>query len=210
MSSRFDDRFFSSTRGRIVLLLRESPKTVNDLAAAVGITDNAVRAHLLSLERDQLVRSGGTVPGARKPHTIYELTENARDHFPRPYGSILKRLLSVLKVRIPGRAIAADLQETGRQMGGDLAIDPTADRLESCVATLQELGGAAHIVQENGKTSIQSENCPFGEIVSAHPEICRLAESMVEEIVGEPVRETCDRSARPKCRFLIGADAATK
>src|SRR4051812_18104889 len=107
MGSRFDDRFFSSTRGRIVLLLRESPKTVNDLAADVGITDNAVRAHLLSLERDQLVRSGGTVPGTRKPHAIYELTENAREHFPRPYGSILKRFLSLLKVHISRPAITA-------------------------------------------------------------------------------------------------------
>lgn len=210
MSSRFDERFFSSTRGRIVLLLRSSAKTVNDLAEALNITDNAVRAHLLSLERDQLIRLGGTIPGARKPHAIYELTDSARDHFPRPYGSILKRFLSVLKSRISGRAIAEDLQETGRQMAGDVAIDPTTDRLESCVATLQELGGGAQIVRHNGTTSIESDSCPFGEIVAEHPEVCRLAESMVQEIVGKTVRETCDRTARPKCRFLIGADAAAK
>lgn len=210
MSSRFDDRFFSSTRGRVVLLLRESPKTVNDLAAALGITDNAVRAHLLSLERDQLIRSSGTIPGARKPHAIYELTENARQHFPRPYGAILKRLLSVLKGRLPGRSVIADMRETGRQMAADIAIGPDADRLESCVATLQELGGSARIVVEDGQTSIKSDSCPFGEIVTDHPEVCRLAESMIEEIVGETVRETCDRNGAPKCCFLIGANAAAK
>jgi predicted ArsR family transcriptional regulator len=210
VSSRFDDRFFASTRGRIVLLLRESGKTVNDLAAALNITDNAVRAHLLSLDRDQLVRSGGTIPGARKPHAIYELTDVARDHFPRPYGSILKRFLGVLKERIPRPAISHDLRETGRQMAADVAIDPDKDKLDSCVATLQELGGAARLVKENGQTSIRSESCPFGDIVSEHPEICGMAESMIEEIVGEPVREICDRSGAPKCRFLIGADAPAK
>ncbi len=210
MSSRFDDRFFSSTRGRIVLLLRGSPKTVNDLAAALAITDNAVRAHLLSLERDQLVSLGGTVPGTRKPHAIYELTETAREHFPRPYGSILKRFLSVLRERISRKAIAADLRATGRQMAADIAIEPGVDRIESAVATLQELGGSARLVIENGNTSIRSESCPFGEVVADHPEVCGLAESMIEEIVGQPVRETCDRSGSPKCRFLIGADAAAK
>jgi predicted ArsR family transcriptional regulator len=210
MNSRFDDRFFSSTRGRLVLLIRESPKTVNDLAAALDITDNAVRAHLLSLERDQLVRSGGTVAGARKPHTLYELTENARDHFPRPYGSILKRFLAVLKLRLSSRAIATDLRETGRQMAADVAIEPGLDRLDSAVATLQELGGSARVVVEGGHTSIQSESCPFGEIVAEHPEVCRLAESMVEEIVGQPVRETCARDGPPKCRFMIGAEAPAK
>ena len=208
MATRFDDRFFTSTRGRIVLLLRASAKTVNDLAATLGITDNAVRAHLLSLERDQLVTSTGTVPGSRKPHTIYELTDSAREHFPRPYGSILRKLLSVLKARLGGSSIKDALREAGRRMASDIAIDAGADKVESCVATLQELGGAARVVSEAGETSIRSESCPFGDIVLEHPEICQLAEAMIEEIVERPVRETCDRSsARPKCRFNIAAVA---
>jgi predicted ArsR family transcriptional regulator len=208
MSSRFDDRFFSSTRGRLVLLLRESAKTVNELAEGLGITDNAVRAHVLSLERDQLVRSGGTVPGTRKPHAVYELTATARNHFPRPYGSILKRLLFVLKDRLSLRDVTNDLRETGRTLAKDVAIAPDGDRLASCVATLQELGGAARIVDDEGKLSIQSEACPFGDMVADHPEICQLAESMIEEIVEQPVREVCDRTGRPRCHFIIGPDAA--
>ena len=57
----FDERFFESTRGKIVKLLWESEKTVNDLAAELGLTDNAVRAHLLSLERDGVAEAGGTI-----------------------------------------------------------------------------------------------------------------------------------------------------
>jgi len=208
MGTRFDDRFFSSTRGKIVLLLRGSAKTVNDLAAALGISDNAVRAHLLSLERDQLVTSTGTIPGARKPHAIFELTDNAREHFPRPYGSILRKFLSVLKLRLGREPVAEDLREAGRRMAADIAIDAGSDKLESCVATLQELGGAARVVRENGETSIQSDSCPFGDMVLEHPEICQLAETMMQEIVESTVRESCDRSSsRPKCRFHIGRQA---
>ena len=39
-------RFFSSTRGRIVALLRRTSRTVDELAQALDLTDNAVRAHL--------------------------------------------------------------------------------------------------------------------------------------------------------------------
>src|SRR5437588_696454 len=46
-------RLFKSTRGKILELLRARECTVNDLAGALRLTDNAVRAHLASLERDR-------------------------------------------------------------------------------------------------------------------------------------------------------------
>ena len=48
--TRGDKRFWSSTRGRVILLLRSAGRTVNDLAAAVGLSDNAVRTHLDRLD----------------------------------------------------------------------------------------------------------------------------------------------------------------
>ena len=43
----------------MVQLLRRASRTVEELAQALGLTDNAVRAHLATLERDGLVRQGG-------------------------------------------------------------------------------------------------------------------------------------------------------
>jgi hypothetical protein len=39
--------------------------------------------------------------------------------------------------------------------------------------------------------------------VRGHPEVCLLAESLVEELTGVPVRERCDRDGAPRCRFEI-------
>ena len=39
-------RLLKSTRGQILALLRAENRTVNDLAAVLHLTDNAVRAHL--------------------------------------------------------------------------------------------------------------------------------------------------------------------
>ena len=58
-----DDRFFESTRGQIVALLRQSAKTVDELARELGLTDNAVRLHLGTLEKDGVVRAGSVRRG---------------------------------------------------------------------------------------------------------------------------------------------------
>src|SRR5690349_14955002 len=96
----WNERFLASTRGRILGELRREPRTVNDLAAATGLTDNAVRAHLVTLERDGLVRPGGTRPSTRKPNVVYELTSEAAQLFPKPYAAVLVQLLEVLGERM--------------------------------------------------------------------------------------------------------------
>ncbi|HEY9501228.1 MAG TPA: helix-turn-helix domain-containing protein, partial [Pyrinomonadaceae bacterium] len=82
MTTNLDKRFFESSRGRIVGLLRGTTKTVNELAEELDLTDNAVRANLLSLERDGLIRQRGVQRGTRKPHFSYELTPAAESLFP--------------------------------------------------------------------------------------------------------------------------------
>ena len=79
-----------STRGQILALLRVESCTVNELAAALKLTNNAVRAHLISLERDGLIQREGSRPGLRKPHASYGLTADAEQIFPKAYGLLLK------------------------------------------------------------------------------------------------------------------------
>ena len=204
--TRFDHRFFESTRGRIVTLLRRSNKTVNELVADLGLTDNAVRAHLLSLERDGLVTQLGTVKGVRKPHYIYGLSEDARDLFPRPYGILFSRLLSSLKATFKKPAIVGRLRDVGSGIGAEVSAEvppKRAARLEAALEAIESLGGAAVVTKESGRTIIRSEGCPFAEAVADHPEVCKVTESMLETILEMDVEETCDRTASPKCRFVV-------
>src|SRR5215212_1721165 len=98
---KLDKRFFESTRGRIVTILRGSACTVEELAEKLELTDNAVRAHLLTLERDGLVRQSGVQRGPRKPHFSYELTPEAENLFPKAYDTLLNQLITALKGRLP-------------------------------------------------------------------------------------------------------------
>jgi predicted ArsR family transcriptional regulator len=203
-AGKLDKRFFESTRGQIVTILRGAPCTVDELAKKLDLTDNAVRAHLLSLERDGLVRQTGLRRGPRKPHFTYELSEAADSLFPKAYDALLNQLIAVLKTRLSPKEIEDVLREVGRAVAADA---PDANDLESrvkiAVKVLEAIGGAAEIERHDDKFMIAATGCPLAAAVAVHPEVCRLAETLVAEIVKVPVEEKCDREGRPRCRFEI-------
>jgi predicted ArsR family transcriptional regulator len=207
-TTKLDERFFDSTRGRVVGLLRGKSGTVIELAEALGLTDNAVRAHLLSLERDGLVRQSGVQRGARKPHYAYELTDEAERLFPKAYDALLNQLITTLKGRLPPSAIEDVLREVGRSLAARHSSDGGSEdleaRLRNAADILKAIGGTPSLESEDGKLVIRSGGCPLAAAVAEHPEVCELAEALVAEVVGLPVRESCDRSGTPKCRFEIG------
>jgi predicted ArsR family transcriptional regulator len=205
--TKFDKRFFDSTRGRIVALLRGTMKTVNELAEELELTDNAVRAHLLSLERDGLIKQSGIQRGTRKPHFAYQLTEEAEQLFPKAYDALLNQLIAVLKGRLTPSALEEVLREVGRSLA---AAQPASrknagmeSRIDNALAALEAIGGAARVEKENGKTVICSDNCPLAAAVADHPEVCRLAETLLSEVIRLEVREQCDRNGPPRCRFEV-------
>jgi predicted ArsR family transcriptional regulator len=205
--TKLNQRFFDSTRGRIVALMRGSTKTVNELAAELGLTDNAVRAHLVSLERDGLIKQSGVQAGTRKPHFAYQLTSEAENLFPRAYDNVLNQLIAVLKKRLTSRALKAVLRELGRSLAGPQSalsgrIDLKA-RARKGLEALEKIGGAARLEHQGGKLLIKSGNCPLANAVAYHPEVCRVAESMLAEVTGAEVTERCHREGSPQCTFEI-------
>jgi predicted ArsR family transcriptional regulator len=207
-TTKLDERFFGSTRGRIVGLLRGGSGTVNELAEKLELTDNAVRAHLLTLERDGLVRQSGTQRGSRKPHFSYELTSEAERLFPKAYDALLNQLITTLKGRLPPGALEDVLREVGRSLASRHSSDDNGPsgmdgRLQNAVEVLRALGGSPSVEKEDGLIFIRSGGCPLSASVVEHPEVCEVVETLVSEIVGAPVKEHCHRGDSPKCCFEL-------
>ena len=110
------ERFFESTRGRVATLLRRGPMTTEELAKALGLTDNAVRAHLATLERDGLVKAEGVRHEGRvgKPATLYRLSPEVEPLFSKAYRPLLTTLLGTLGERLPEQELTGLLRELGR------------------------------------------------------------------------------------------------
>jgi predicted ArsR family transcriptional regulator len=209
LAAHFDHKFFESSRGRIVLLLRPAGRTVEELARELGMTSNGVRAHLATLERDGLVRQRGVTKresGGGKPAYVYQLTPEAEGMFPKAYEPVLDQLLGVLAERVGAEGSEALLREAGARMAGELAVrsDGVRERLEAAVSVLNELGGLAEIEEREGSYLLRSYGCPLASVVLDHPEACSLVEAMVAGLVGgASVREHCDRGGAPRCRFEV-------
>jgi predicted ArsR family transcriptional regulator len=186
--------------------MRGTTKTVNELAEELGLTDNGVRAHLLSLERDGLVKLSGVQPGVRKPHFAYELTAEAEHLFPKAYDTLVNQLIAALKGRLAPETLREVLQEVGRSLAGQQPSQGDSNvRLNNAIEALDALGGVAHVEREGGKTLIRSGGCPLATAVGEHPEVCQLAEALLAEIIGAKVTEHCQREGVPRCAFEIEA-----
>jgi predicted ArsR family transcriptional regulator len=208
LATNWDAKFFESTRGQIVVLLRRSGRTVEELARALGLTDNGIRAHLAVLERDGIARQRGSVrrgSGGGKPAYIYELTLEAEDLFPKAYEPTLGRLLEVLYERLGPEETEALLRSVGRRLveGKTVPTHGTRARLEAAAGVLSELGGLAELEEQDGTLVIRGYSCPLAAVTQEHPEVCRMAEALVAEVAGVPVHECCDRSERPRCCFEV-------
>jgi predicted ArsR family transcriptional regulator len=206
-TSGWRTRLMESTRGKILDLLRAKDQTVNELAAALGLTDNAVRAHLLSLERDGLVHQSGTQPGVRKPHAMYALTPEAEQIFPKSYGFLLDLILIVISKQLSPKELRGAMREVGKRVADNhlFAIKGKSrnQRIEAALRILKDLGGSATFEKSEGKHFICGKGCPLAAATSRHPEACLIAESLLSQIIGAPVKEHCIHGAAPSCRFEI-------
>ena len=213
MATYRDQKFFESTRGQMVTLLRRSGRTVDELAQELDLTDNGVRAHLATLERDGIVRQWGSVrrgSGGGKPAYVYELTPKAEDLFPKAYEPTLHQLLDVLAERLGPDETEALLRAAGHRMAEGWSLPPgdVRARLEASADVLNELGGLAELEERDGTLVIRGYSCPLVAVVPDHPEVCRMAETLVTELAGVPVQERCDRGERPRCCFEVATRQA--
>lgn len=207
MSAPITQRFHESTRGRIVALLRARSRTVDELAGELGLTDNAVRPHLMALERDGMVRQVGVRrgEGAGKPAVLFELHPDAEPMLSRAYAPVLSALLEVLTEELSTTQTRKVLRETGKRLAAAVGRAPgdLKARARAAAAVLTALGGAVHVEERRGSVTLRGAACPLATAVRRSPHVCGAVESLVAEVSGARVTECCDRSDRPHCCFEL-------
>jgi predicted ArsR family transcriptional regulator len=203
----WNKRLLASTRGRILALLRGDDRTINDLAAVLKLTNNAVRAHLISLERDGLVQRRGTRPGTRKPHAAYGLSAEAEHIFPKEYGPLLNHFVTAVANRVPPGALRATMREVGRAVALDHLHQVKGrgreERIEIALRVLNDLGGVATLSERDGKQVILGNGCPLTAVTASHPEACLIVETLLSKIIGGPAKKCCEYDGMPRCCFEI-------
>lgn len=201
-------RFLGSTRGQIVALVRRGARTIDELRQALGLTDNAIRSHVSSLERDELISQQGVRrgQGAGKPAAVYEITPDGEMLLSRAYAPLLIALVDELAATSSHNDAATLMDAAGRRLGAALPRnfgETIEARVAAAAAVLNSLGGDAQVEHSDGRLIIRGCGCPLSAITGRRPEVCKAVQALVAEIVGAPVNECCERSGRPQCHFEV-------
>jgi predicted ArsR family transcriptional regulator len=203
------DRILETTRGRVVALLRRGAMTTDELATALGLTDNAVRAHLATLERDGLIQTAGERREGRvgKPAIAYQVSPDVEELFSKAYLPVLTTLLAALSERLTSQQLRALLRDVGRRLAHDVK-HPSGDlssRVSAASELLNRLGGLSSVeeVEKGAKYIIQSSGCPVGAAVRNRPEVCEAVMALIAALTEAKVRSCCTRGERPSCCFEV-------
>ena len=202
-------QLLDTSRGRIVTLLQRGASTIDDMASELGLTSNAVRAHITAMERDGIVQRVGQRRGTTRPFHVFQLTPEVEQLLSQAYVPLLTQLVRVFANALPSKQVNALMREAGRGLANELPFPtrPTASlhaRVSAASELLNTHLGAVTHVERNGGYVIRGASCPLAALTGKHPAVCLAMESLLTELLGVVVTECCDRRGRPKCCFEIG------
>ncbi len=188
-----DARFFQWTRGRIVSALRRRhTASAVDLAGEFGLSTNAVRQQLLTLERDGYVAERSVRRGPTKPTLEYSLTQSAETLFPQQYDRMLTAVLREVKSSL-----------------GEGALDTVMGKLgKRATAKLRQRIGAPDVKgrAEELALALREHNCPYSQSIAEHPELCSIIHTVLHETVSDSSKQVESiATGGSACRFEIKA-----
>lgn len=200
---RWLERLAGATKLQVIELLLRSEHTVQEIATEVGVSTNAIRGHIASLQRDGLVVAAGSRRNTGgKPATVYTVSDDADELFPKAYAFVLVQLLGVLGEREGPKGLEGVLRNVGKRVATPGKGTPE-ERVEAAAELLRSVGGNVEIRRTEDGFRLVGFSCPLGAVVRKDARICGLVETLVRTTTGGRVREVCEHDGRPRCAFEI-------
>jgi len=209
------DRFFQTTRGKIVNeLRRRGSASATDLAQCFGLSANAVRQQLVVLERDGLVAETPVRRGPTKPTYHFSLTAEADKLFPQAYDKMLGAVLREVRSQFGPGAVERVFDGLSRRAVERARLAVTADEPEQKVAQLTEMLRKNGVVAEysliHGGFALHEHNCPYSDTAKEHPEVCQVIHDVIDETLGGEHAQTESLARGGKeCRFELRPKVAS-
>jgi predicted ArsR family transcriptional regulator len=195
----------ASPAGKVLSQLRHGPNTVEQLARALGLTDNAVRNQLRKLQEMGLAERTGTRPGLSKPSALYGVTLEGQVQFSTLYLPVLTRFFKVAEHRCAGAQLETLMTETGALLAGSYPKPGGAikNRVQSAARIFSAFGGVTEVRPRNESFVIRSPACPLAALTAENKAACNVLEGFLSEFLAASVSMCCDRDDEPGCCFEI-------
>jgi DeoR family suf operon transcriptional repressor len=166
----------------LALLLRRGEATAADLASSLGVSVQAMRRHLRSLEDEALVEASTAVAGPGRPTNHWRLTHRGQERFGDGSETFALGLLQSMAATLPADTVSnlmeQQAEEKARSYRRQIGSGPLEDRLER----LTELRRAEGYVADLGPDPnadpaheawvIREHHCSVMRIAEEFPQVC--------------------------------------
>ncbi len=191
-----------------LLLKNKSGLTVVELSTQLKITRNAIRQHLVALEKEGLVAHGDSRPSGGRPEQLYVLTDAGRELFPRHYSWFAQLVVESIKQESGAQALRERLGAMGAGVAQQLrsqnaGLENPRQKVEKLSEIMEELGYDANTpTLSDGALVIEADNCIFHHLAMANPEICQFDLDLLSTFTDSEVEhQECMAKGENVCRF---------
>jgi len=201
-----------SRQQQILKLMLENKAgiTIDEIAAALAISRNAVQQHFTVLERDGYIQAGDVNKTAGRPVRSYILTEAGINSFPKQYAWFSEFILSDLKNELGTEAFLRYLHKLGSKLSQSLLPQfegkQEHERIELLLSVMDGLGFNVRHMTELDSTdqTIEACNCVYHDLAQKHEEICEFDRTLISTLLGKTIdHEECMAKGGAVCRFRI-------
>lgn len=191
-----------------LLLRSKGGLTVVELSERLGITPNAVRQHLVALEKEGLLAPGESRPSGGRPEQLYVLTPAGKELFPRHYAWFAQLVVESIKQEAGTEAARERLGAMGAGVARQLihqhpGPEDREQRVEKLAGIMGEMGYETGKVDvESGEPVIEANNCVFHQLAMGDPDICAFDLALLSTFTDSTVEhQECMAKGGHVCRF---------
>ncbi|MCD8511040.1 MAG: transcriptional regulator [Bacillus sp. (in: Bacteria)] len=180
----------TSTRDLILSLLKKRNQlTVSAIALELDITEMAVRRHLNTLERDEIIETTLLRQAMGRPTNVYQLSMYGEEMFPRDYGTLTIELLTDLKETDGEEKIKQLFQRRMERQREKylkkLGLRSFEDKVYELAKLQSEKGYMVEVMKEDdGSFTFKEFNCPIAEVAKQFPYICDAELELFKDVLG--------------------------
>ncbi|HMO54975.1 MAG TPA: hypothetical protein PJ994_10765 [Tepidiformaceae bacterium] len=183
--------FLGPTRKAMVLAIKErAGATAAELSQAVFLSIAATRAHLLTLERANLVVHERRRDGVGRPSHLYRLSEQGEALFPQAYEHLANTIIELAEQHIEcGPLLWGALEEHRREaMSREVTAPDPVGRMQQTALALNRRGYAAELrATGDAEWELTILHCPILGVAREHPRICEMERNLIADVVGDNV-----------------------
>ena len=193
-----------------LLLENKAGLSIDEIAAALNISRNAVQQHFVALERDGYIQASVLNKTAGRPVRSYVLTAAGINSFPKQYAWFSELILTDMKKEMGSEAFQRYLHELGSRLSQSLLPQFTGkqidERIEELVKIMDGLGfTTSHTVDSaTHERTIEACNCIYHDLAQKHEEICEFDRALMSSLLDKRIDHVeCMAKGGGVCCFKI-------